>query len=91
VKLNGVFVPYFINSVPNPELQFIIPDDFRLLAKVIYKPVLPNGNYRFEYIARDKSDNIADTVRHNLVVNDDLKILELTNYPNPMVDRTSFM
>jgi|GEM_PF-4037840 len=25
IKLNGVFVPYYINSQPNPELQFIIP------------------------------------------------------------------
>jgi len=58
---------------------------------VIYKPQLPNGTYRFEYIARDKSDNLADTVRHNLIVNDDLKILELANYPNPMTTQTAFM
>lgn len=91
IKLNGQFIPYYINSTPNPELQFIIPDDYKLLAKIIYKPILTNGNYRFEYIAKDKSGNPGDTVKHSLTVDDNLKILDLTNYPNPMKNETSFM
>lgn len=91
IKLNGQFIPYFINSTPNPELQFIIPDNNELLAKIVYKPNLANGNYRFEYIAKDNSGNPGDTIRHTLVVDDNLKILDLTNYPNPMRNETNFM
>ncbi|HEY5123956.1 MAG TPA: C25 family cysteine peptidase [Ignavibacteria bacterium] len=92
VKLDNIYVPYFINGVKNPDIDFISYNKNNYLqATVIFKPKLNEGEHQFEYISYDNSGNKADTVRNILTVQNDLKIFDLTNYPNPMKSETSFI
>ncbi|MGB9696173.1 MAG: C25 family cysteine peptidase [Ignavibacteria bacterium] len=90
VKLDGKYVPYYLNGLPNPELQLILPTN-NLQATVVYKPRLSDGEHRFDYIAFDNSGNYADSISHLLVVNPNLAIVSLYNFPNPVKNSTTFI
>jgi len=90
VKLDGKYVPYYLNGIPNPELQLIFPAN-DLQATVVYKPSLSDGEHRFDYISLDNSGNYADSISHLLVVNPNLAIVSLYNFPNPVRNATTFI
>lgn len=91
IRLNGQPVPYFIGNQPNPQINFEILDNIlRPQLKINFKPELLGGTNRFEFITRDKSGNIGDSLNLRLIVDSDLRIRDLLNYPNPMRDKTVF-
>lgn len=91
VYLDNRYVPYSINGAANPELTIEFPDDMFLQALVTYKPVLSAGEHRLRFIATDISGNFADSIVNTVVVNPDMGIIDIANYPNPMKTETNFM
>jgi len=91
VYLDNIYVPYYIGSVKNPEIDLIFPDNKFLQATVVYKPALSNGEHGFKYIAYDNTGNYADTIQNNLFVSPELRIIDFYNYPNPMTSETHFI
>jgi hypothetical protein len=92
VKLDDNYVPYFINGVKNPDIDFMLNSKLNYLqATVVFKPTLNQGDHKFEYISNDFSGNKSDTIRNILTVQSDLKIYDLNNYPNPMKNNTTFL
>lgn len=86
-----IYVPYFINGVKNPVIDINFPDDRFLQATVNFKPVLSSGEHQFRYVATDISGNFADSITNTVIVDNDLRINSIANYPNPMKTETSFM
>jgi len=91
INLDDSAIYYNINGLPNPDLTIIFPQNKFLQATVIYKPVLSDGEHKFDFIAFDNTGNYADTTTYDLTVNNDFRILDLNNYPNPMKNQTTFM
>jgi len=91
IKLDDSAIYYNINGLPNPDLNIIFPSNKFLQATVIYKPTLSDGEHKFDFIAFDNTGNYADTTTYYLTVNNDFKILDLKNYPNPMRNQTTFI
>ncbi len=93
VKLDDSLVPYYINGIKNPDIDFMLTGGkgYFQQASVLFKPVLVAGDHKFEYFAYDNNGNKADTIRNILTVQNDLKIFDLYNYPNPMRSATSFL
>lgn len=91
VYLDNRYVPYVINGVPNPEIQIEFPDNLFLQAVVTYKPTLSAGQRRLRFVALDNSGNFADSIVNTVVVNPDMGIIDIANYPNPMKTETNFM
>ncbi|MCY7363669.1 MAG: T9SS type A sorting domain-containing protein, partial [Ignavibacteria bacterium] len=85
------YIPYVLNGVQNPVINIEFPDNNFLQATVNYHPVLTSGEHRFRYIALDNTGNFADSVLNSVVVDNDLKIYDMANYPNPMTTETNFM
>lgn len=61
-------------------------------AVAIYKPQLANGEYRLKVTAKNTAGNFADIPDSIkiFVVSDQLKVLDLYNYPNPFRTDTYF-
>ncbi|MFZ1322532.1 MAG: C25 family cysteine peptidase [Ignavibacteria bacterium] len=91
VFLDNKYVPYFLNGVQNPSLQIIFPDNNFLQATVTYMPILTEGNHKFRFMATDITGNFADSIVNSVVVENDLSISGMSNYPNPMGTETNFM
>lgn len=85
------YIPYVLNGVQNPVINIEFPDNNFLQATVNYNPVLTPGEHRFRYIALDNTGNFADSVLNSVIVDNDLKIYDMANYPNPMTTETNFM
>ncbi|MEO8665006.1 MAG: C25 family cysteine peptidase [Ignavibacteria bacterium] len=89
---NGfTYVPYFINGIKNPEIDISFPDTRFLQATVTYKPTLTAGEHKFRYVATDITGNFADSIVNNVIVDDNLRIHDIANYPNPIRTETNFM
>jgi hypothetical protein len=84
------YVPYYLNGAPNPALSISFPDNNFLQATVNYTPDLQSGEHRFRFSAYDNSGNIADSVFNIVIVDDNMTIIEMANYPNPMQTETQF-
>ncbi|MBS1516809.1 MAG: hypothetical protein JSS91_01845 [Bacteroidetes bacterium] len=91
VYLDNKYVPYFINGVQNPQITISFPDNNFLQATVVYNPVLSEGNHKFRFSATDITGNLADSIVNTVIVENDLRIMEMANYPNPMRTETNFM
>lgn len=93
IASNNIFryVPYYINGVKNPQIDISFPDDRFLQAIVTYRPELQPGEYKFRYVATDITGNFADSVVNTVIVDNNLRISGIANYPNPMKTETSFM
>jgi hypothetical protein len=91
VKLDNNYIPYFIGGMKNPliDLQFVYTKF--LQATLYYNPKLEDGEHRFDFISYDNNGNYADTASYYLIVNPDLKIIDLKNFPNPMKNETNFI
>lgn len=86
------YVPYFINGEKNPVIEISFPDNNFLQATVIYQPKdLETGVQKFRYVARDITGNLADTVLNEVLVDDNFRITDIANYPNPMKTETDFI
>ena len=59
---------------------------------VTYTPVLESGDYLLRVTARDPGGNFADSVSgvKYFRVSDELKMMDVYNYPNPFTDGTYF-
>jgi len=86
IKLDSKYVPY----ANNPDLQFVVARGYKLAATVKYYPKLSEGYHSIEFDFVDKTGNIGDTVKNNFLVNYDMKLLSLNNFPNPFKDKTTF-
>lgn len=86
-----VYVPYYVNGMKNPEIDINFPEANFLQAIVTYKPTLTPGEHKFKYVAVDQTGNRADTVLNTVIVDDELHIYDMANYPNPMRNETDFM
>ncbi len=91
VFLDNRYVPYFISGIRNPDLNLTFPDDRFLQATVTYKPTLSQGEHKLRYVASDLSGNISDSIVNIVEVDNNLKIHDIANYPNPMKTETNFM
>jgi hypothetical protein len=91
VYLDTNYIPYYIGSIKNPDIEIIFPIVKSLQATVIFKPTLADGFHDFMYVSFDKSGNYADTMRYLLTVNPDMKIYDLNTFPNPMKTQTNFI
>ncbi|MDQ3194686.1 MAG: T9SS type A sorting domain-containing protein, partial [Bacteroidota bacterium] len=85
------YVPYFINGIKNPGIDIIFPDVRFLQATVTYRPVLSAGEHKFRFVATDVSGNLADSIVNNVIVDDNLRIFDMANYPNPLRTETNFL
>ncbi len=91
IKLDNIYIPYYIGGVKNSELDIQFMGDNYLQAIVTYTPNLSEGEHKFEFISADANGNRSDSVRYLLNVTSEFRILDLYNYPNPMRDKTSFL
>lgn len=91
VYLDTNYIPYYIGSVKNSDIEIIFPTTKSLQATVVYKPTLSDGLHDFMYVSFDKSGNYADTMRYLLTVNPEMRIYDLNTYPNPMKTHTNFI
>lgn len=91
VYLDTHYIPYYYGSIKNPIIDLIFPSNKTLQATVLFKPVLADGEHYFTYVAFDKANNYADTIRYMLTVNPLMKIFDLNTYPNPMKNQTNFI
>lgn len=85
------YVPYYMNGEKNPIIDISFPDNNFLQATVTYTPELESGVQKFRYIARDISGNFADSIINEVLVDDNFRITEIANYPNPMKTETDFI
>ncbi|MCX6163338.1 MAG: T9SS type A sorting domain-containing protein [Ignavibacteriae bacterium] len=91
VYLDTNYIPYYIGSVKNPDIDIIIPTNKSLQATVVYKPTLSDGVHDFMYVAYEPLNSKADTMRYLLTVNPEMRIYDLNTYPNPMKTHTNFI
>lgn len=91
VYLDTHYIPYYLGSIKNPDIDLIFPSNRSLQATVLFKPSLSDGEHDFMYVAYDAANNYADTIRYLLSVNPLMKIFDLNTYPNPMKNQTSFI
>lgn len=91
IRLDNIYVPYYIGGVKNSELDIQFLGDNYLQAIVIYTPNLSEAEHKFEFISLDANGNRSDSVRYYLNVTSEFRIVDLYNYPNPMRDKTSFL
>ena len=68
-----------LNPVQSPDIK----------AKVLYKPVLGNGDHSLEYIISDPSENRIFK-RQDFRVTSKLELRNVMNYPNPFRQETDF-
>ncbi len=81
-----------INSTGNQEIINYSFSSSNPKVTVNYNPVLEDGEYELTVFAKDASDNIASENGYSkkFVVNNETKILNVYNYPNPFNDDTHF-
>lgn len=91
IKLDYIYIPYYINGVKNPDLDIQFMRDKYLQAIVNYTPTLTDGEHFFEFITIDATGNRGDTIKYTLNVDPEFRITGLNNYPNPMKNNTSFI
>lgn len=91
VKLDGEYIPYYLNGVKNPLIDLVFPAGKYLQATLYFNPALSVGEHRFDFASSDANGNYSDTVTHYMIVNPDLSIADLKNYPNPMKNETLFL
>ena len=91
IRLDNVYVPYYIGAEKNPQIDIRFMTDKYLQAIVFYNPVLEEGEHTFNFISVDYAGNRSDTVTYELYVNSQFRVADLYNYPNPMRNITSFM
>jgi hypothetical protein len=84
-----VRIPYTVNGALNPDITFNPLNNGNLKVAVTYKPTLDAGNYNF-YFVGENQNNKKDTVIYNANVTNQLSIMYLYNFPNPMKDNTNF-
>ena len=86
------YVPYYVNGEKNPVIDISFPDNNFLQATVVYTPRnLEKGVQKFRYVARDITGNFADSIINEVLVDDNFRITDIANYPNPMKTETDFI
>lgn len=55
-----------------------------------YTPQLPDGEYTLRVSGKNASGNISEDVTRTFMVVNEMKLLDLYNYPNPFKDETFF-
>jgi hypothetical protein len=91
IRLDNIYIPYYIGGIKNPELDIQFMGDNYLQAIVTYTPDLNDGEHKFEFISIDANGNRSDSARYFLNVTSEFRIVDLYNYPNPMRNNTSFI
>jgi len=93
VKLNDIYVPYFVSGNLNPALRTINSDNkiSDNSISLYYLPILNTGINKLSVIYRTENDNNFDTVFFDVNVIDGLLVNDLYNYPNPMRNETNFI
>ena len=78
-------------SPGDPRLEFI-PGPETGSGRVLFHPVLGNGEHKLTVNGRDASGNLAldDPLLLNVVVETNRSIANVYNYPNPLSDKTTF-
>jgi hypothetical protein len=92
VKINGRYLPYFVQGNLNPAFNISTGKDHASggSAVVVFNPQLDIGNNTLALITRDEDGNI-DSLLFEVSTGNGFAESELYNYPNPMRDRTSFI
>ena len=91
VFLDNKYIPYYLNGMPNPLIDISFPDNRFLQATVIFKPLLSTGSHKVKFVATDITGNLSDSIVNTFVVDNNLRIFNIANYPNPMKTETNFM
>jgi len=93
VKLNDIYVPYFVSGNLNPALRTINSDNkiSDNSISLYYLLSLNTGINKLSVIYRTENDNNFDTVFFDVNVSDGLLVNDLYNYPNPMRNETNFI
>ena len=93
VRLNDIYIPYFVSGSSNPVLRTSNTDDNNSVNSfsLIYLPNLNNGINKLSVIYKTDNDNNADTASFDVNVSDGLSVNDLYNYPNPMKNETNFI
>jgi hypothetical protein len=92
LKLNNIYVPYFIGGKINSLFKVIDNDNSKSGESntLIFYPELSNGQNNLT-ISYGSADNNSDTISYDVFVSDELAVKDLYNYPNPMKNETSFI
>jgi hypothetical protein len=90
VRLDDLYVPYYIGTVKNPVIDIKFMTDKFLQAIVFFNPILDEGDHTFNFISVDAAGNKSDTVTYVLNVSSQFRVADLFNFPNPMRNTTSF-
>jgi hypothetical protein len=78
-----------LDGQSNPDITFSAVNNGNLKTSVVYKPSLPEGSHKIQYIGSDKDGN-KDTVTNDINVSYAFSVRDLFNYPNPMNSDTYF-
>ena len=91
LKLNDIYVPYFVKGSENPVVNSLVTDNSTNENKsIIFYPELKDGNNKLSVVYKTNSVD-SDTLVYDVIVNDLYGITELYNYPNPMRTETNFI
>lgn len=92
IKLNNVYVPYFIKGTYNASINTLAKDKVtdENFKTILFYPELKSGDNKLSVIYKRNSID-SDTLVFDVFVNDQYGITELYNFPNPMKSETSFI
>ncbi|MBL1214844.1 MAG: hypothetical protein HND52_15915 [Ignavibacteriae bacterium] len=88
IQLNNKEIYY---SNPENNLNYTFSNENPKMV-VEYQPVLEKGEYLFNVFAKDASGNLVNPagVTKTFYVDDETKLIDMFNYPNPFKDDTYF-
>jgi hypothetical protein len=92
VRINGRYIPYFLQGSVNPVFNISSARDFAAggSSLMLFNPQLNIGRNTLVLMIRNEQDGI-DSLVYEVSTGGDLAESELYNYPNPMRDKTSFI
>lgn len=91
VFLNGEYQPYYVGSMLNTNVSSLELTSSNNEYSFSMRPPFTDGENQLSYIYRSTGFGDYDTVTYNVFVDNEFRIENLYNYPNPMRGETRFM
>jgi hypothetical protein len=78
-----------INNINNPYIKiYFNPTNPRMVIE--YTPNLADGEYILNVTGRNANNNSSDSITRRFLVSNEVKLLDVYNYPNPFSNNTYF-
>jgi hypothetical protein len=90
--INNSYIPY---NILNPD-KSILKVENKTISKnspiiIRCNPTLPDGQNNFKFFMLNSEGSNYDTVKYDVLVSNQLLVKDLSNYPNPMKNKTDFI